>query len=256
MLFLFACGEPEFDNPVDPDNPDFEIPETTILSGPQEGEIVDTSSVTFSWEGNEQAVEYAFQLNEGGWSLWTKEPSITLNYLDEGDHYFQVKSRYISEDEDETPAEINFTVDAVHGPALRVFPLLTTTSVSQPTIIEIYMEEVENIMASEFSVSYNPLLVTVESVSKGELLSNYNGESVLIYETQTVDSEASIIFDIGVATRGNAGLIGSGSIISIEFMPVSIGDFDVEILTESTFRDNNNLEIIVNQSKNGRFEIE
>jgi len=256
MLFLFACGEPEFDNPVDPDNPDFEIPETIILSGPQEGETVDTSSVTFSWEGNEQAVEYAYQLNEGGWSLWTKEPSITLNYLDEGDHYFQVKSRYISEDEDETPAEINFTVDAVHGPALRVFPLLTTTSVSQPTIIEIYMEEVENIMASEFSVSYNPLLVTVESVSKGELLSNYNGESVLIYETQTVDSEASIIFDIGVATRGNAGLIGSGSIISIEFMPVSIGDFDVEILTESTFRDNNNLEIIVNQSKNGRFEIE
>ena len=82
ILFLFACGEPEFDNPVDPDNPDFEIPETVILSGPQEGETVDASSVTFSWEGNEQAVEYAYQLNEGGWSQWTKEPSITLNYLD------------------------------------------------------------------------------------------------------------------------------------------------------------------------------
>jgi len=133
---------------------------------------------------------------------------------------------------------------------------LTKTSVSQSTLVEVYMEEVENVMASEFSISYNPLLVTVESVSKGELLSNYNGESVLIYETQIDGNNATITFDIGVAVGDNAGIIGSGSVAIIEFMPVSIGDFDIDISTESTFRDNNNLEILVNQSVNGRFQVE
>ena len=255
-MFLFACGDLELDNPLDPDNPEYEIPETTIISGPAEGEIVETSSVSFTWEGNEEAIEYSTNINNLGWSEWMSVTEITYDYLDEGDYTFQVKSRYISEDEDETPAEINFTVDAVHGPALRVFPLLTTTSVSQPTIIEIYMEEVENIMASEFSISYNPLLVTVESVTKGNLLENFNGESVLIYETQTDGNNATITFDIGVAVGDNAGIIGSGSVASIEFMPVSIGEFDIDISTESTFRDNNNLEIQVEQIVNGRFEVE
>ena len=111
-------------------------------------------------------------------------------------------------------------------------------------------------MASEFSISYNPLLVTVESVTKGNLLENFNGESVLIYETQTDGNNATITFDIGVAVGDNAGIIGSGSVASIEFMPVSIGEFDIDISTESTFRDNNNLEIQVEQIVNGRFEVE
>ena len=255
-MFLFACGELELDNPLDPDNPEFVEPETTILTGPAEGDTVNNSSVTFTWEGNEQAAEYSYSLNNSPWSNWITERSITLNYLDEGDYFFQVKSRYASEDEDTTPAQINFTVDAVHGPALRIFPLLTKTSVSQSTLVEVYMEEVENVMASEFSISYNPLLVTVESITKGNLLENFDGQSVLIYEIQTDGTSASIVFGIGVAIGDDPGLTGSGSIAIIEFMPVSIGEFDIDISSESTLRDNNNLEIQVEQIVNGRLEVE
>ena len=255
-MFLFACGELELDNPLDPDNPDFVEPETIILTGPAEGDTVNNSSVTFTWEGNEQAIEYSYSLNNSPWSNWSSTTSATLNYLDEGNYFFQVKSRYASEDEDTTPAEINFSVDAVHGPALRMYPLLTTTSVSQSTTVEVYMEDVENIMASEFNISYNPLLVTVESVTKGNLLENFNGESVMIYEVQTEGNSASITFNLGVAVGESAGISGTGSVVVIELMPVSIGSFDIDISTESTFRDNNNLEIQVEQIVNGRFDVE
>lgn len=63
MMFLFACGDLELDNPLDPENPDYVEPETTILTGPAEGDTVHNSSVTFTWEGNEQTIEYSYSIN-------------------------------------------------------------------------------------------------------------------------------------------------------------------------------------------------
>jgi len=256
LLLSFSCEELVYDNPLDPDNPDFIEPETTILSGPAEGETVNSSSVPFTWEGNEQATEYSYSMDGGPWSDWSTETSVTVDYLDEDSYLFQVKSRYPTEDEDTTPAEVEFTVDAVHGPALRVFPLLIQTSVGQPIATEVFMEEVDNIMVSEFSVTYNPLLVSVQSIRKGDLLDYFSGESVLIYETTQANGMATITFNVGVAVGDNPGLTGTGSVAIIDFLPVSIGEFDVEIAQEATFRDYNNLEIPVNQIVNGRVEVD
>ncbi|GAG37930.1 unnamed protein product, partial [marine sediment metagenome] len=53
VLGSFGCSEmpsePEFDNPIIPDDPTFEPPQTTITSGPAEGEKVDDHTVTFTW---------------------------------------------------------------------------------------------------------------------------------------------------------------------------------------------------------------
>lgn len=131
LIFWTCLTEPEFDNPLDPDNPDFEPPETIIIGGPAEGEIVSESIVTFHWKGNEHASEYATNLNNIGWSAWSLNTEINYEYLDEDDYTFQVKSRYSTGDEDDSPAEIHFTIDAIQGQSLRVFPLLTETSVNQ-----------------------------------------------------------------------------------------------------------------------------
>jgi len=257
ILFIFWSCElaPDFDNPLDPDNPEFAIPETIILAGPSEGKIVDESTVTFSWEGNEQAIEYATNLNNLGWSSWISDTEITYDYLDESDYTFQVKSRYSTGDEDESPAEINFTVDAIHSQSIRIFPMLTETSVNQSQIVSVYMEEVDGIMTTEFEITYNPLLVSLQSISEGAFLSGFDGESVLIYELIQGGSVNTIKVNIGVALGNNPGLTGTGSVIDIEFLPVSIGSFDIEV-NDLVFRDYNNLEIPVNQIMNGRFDVE
>lgn len=53
---------PDLHNPLDPQDPDYMPPETSITGGPDEGAIVDTHTVSFSWEGNENVVEYAYRL--------------------------------------------------------------------------------------------------------------------------------------------------------------------------------------------------
>lgn len=257
ILFLFWSCElaPEFDNPLDPDNPEYETPETTILGGPSEGEIVDESTVTFSWEGNEQAVVYSTNLNNLGWSNWTSNTDITFDYLDEGGYTFQVKCKYSTGDEDESPAEINFTVDAIQGQSLRIYPLLIETTVNQTQTVSVFMEEVENVMTTEFDITYDPLLVTLQNVTEGELITDFAGESVMIYEIIENDGYNSIQMNLGVALGDNPGLTGTGSVVDIEFLPVSIGSFNIEV-NDLAFRDYNNLEIPVNQIVNGRFEVE
>ena len=56
VLAGFGCStlpdEPEFDNPILPDDPNYEPPQTTITSGLVEGAVVVNHTVTFTWAGN------------------------------------------------------------------------------------------------------------------------------------------------------------------------------------------------------------
>jgi len=131
VLLLFSCDKIQ-ENPLDPENPDYTPPETFITMEALEGAVLDTSTVTITWSGNDLTVEYAYSLNDN-WSEWSSATSVTLNYLDEGDYTFSVKGRYASEVEDESPATVNFSVDMVQGPALRVYTLLTEMNVGKHT---------------------------------------------------------------------------------------------------------------------------
>ena len=53
MLF-WSCDEVTLDqdNPLDPGNSEYTPPTVTFVSGPS-GETVNTSEVTFSWEGDD-----------------------------------------------------------------------------------------------------------------------------------------------------------------------------------------------------------
>ena len=51
LAFILACTMPEepvFDNPLDPLNPNYVYPETSIDSGPNEGEVVKNDAVAFA----------------------------------------------------------------------------------------------------------------------------------------------------------------------------------------------------------------
>ena len=254
-FFILSCEtEPEFDNPLDPDNPEFEIPIVFIDADFTPGDTLASETVTVTLVGNELVDKYRYQFDETGWTLWAQDSIVTFGYMDEGDHTISAQAKYVTEDTSEVYS-LEFVVNAVHGPALRVFPLLTNASVSELQTVSIYLEEVENVKGTEFELAYDPLVVAVQSIEKGTMLNEFSGESVLIDEQFNVNGQNIIRFDIAVGVGNEPGLSGSGPVAVVEFMPVSAGDFILEISEEATFRDYNNVEISINEIVNGRMVV-
>lgn len=223
VLLLFSCDKIQ-ENPLDPENPDYTPPETFITMEALEGAVLDTSTVTITWSGNDLTVEYAYSLN-GDWSGWSSVTSVTLNYLDEGDYTFSVKGRYASEVEDESPATVNFSVDMVQGPALRVYTLLTEMNVGSTQNISIYAEDVEELVIIRFQVQYDAGLLSLspQAVTKGKLLTGI-AEMVFI-----VEEISTGLLEVNVGIPSNSGVTGTGSLVILPFTSKSAGSTAIEI---------------------------
>ena len=179
VLLLFACesGE-EFtpENPLDPDNPDYVPPEVTILS-PAEGAVVEESSIIFSWMGIETGMLYRYRL-DSVWSDWDLSETITIDYIDEGEHGFAVQSSYVTGDTS-TVESIAFTVDAVEGPALMFYPRRQVASQGSSVQFQILAEEVYNVAGAEFTILFDPTELQINSAAAGTAFGDY-GEVIFI----------------------------------------------------------------------------
>ena len=250
LLVMFSCDEgPVFDNPLDDDNnPDYTEPETFILSDINNS-VITESFLNIEFEGNDLVEEYAYNLNNQGWSDWIDQSIVTLSYLDEGDYNFKVKSRYITGDEDLTPAEVNFEVDAVSGPGLRIFPLFKTISNSSD-MVSLYLEDVENISFGTITiqlVSNDCEAINISSIEIGDLL--LENSNIFIYENE--DNSHSINFGI---SEGNQ-LTGTGEIAKINLNNDGQScNSDIQLIIDvenSELRDYDNQEIPIIDSANG-----
>ena len=165
ILLIFSCDEIQ-ENPLDPEGENYTPPDTFLTMDKLEGSTLDTSTVTITWQGNNGLVaEYAYSFNDD-WSEWSSATSVTLNYLDEGAYTFSVKGRYASEEEDETPATVNFSVDMVGVKGIRVHPLLTEMSADSTADVHIYAEDVDGLVFFSFQIQYDPdsLSINVEDI--------------------------------------------------------------------------------------------
>ena len=248
VLLLFSCDEIQ-ENLLDPENPNYTPPETFLTMEALEGAVLDTSTVTITWSGNDLVVEYAYSLN-GDWSEWSSATSVTLNYLDEGDYTFSVKGRYDSGDEDTTPATVNFSVDMVQGPALRVYTLLTEMSLNSTADVYIYAEDVEDMVVTMFKVKYDAdiLSLSPEAVSRGELLAGI--EEVMFFTKEISEG----VFGINFSALSYGGVTGTGSLVKLPFTANEIGSTTIEILNPE-FRDLSGSIITVEGSANGMVEV-
>ena len=227
LLLFLSCEEALEYNPLDPDNnPDFVDPETFITGDNLEGTILDTSTVTITFAGNDGVVEYAYKLSDGNWSAWSAETSATLSYIDDGDHVFSVKGRYLPGVEDETPATVNFSVDMVDGPGIRVYSLLTEMNVDSIKNVSIYAEEVEGLVVAKFQVKYNASILSLDAttVSKGELLS---GVTDILFFTEEIGSG---LLDVNLSVLSHDGVSGTGELVRLPFIPKATGTSTIEIL--------------------------
>ena len=127
-------------------------------------------------EGNELQKNFLVAVDREGnitenWSQWDSLKSVTLSYLDDGDYKFHIKSRYTT-DVEETPIIIDFKVDAITGPALRVYPLYQQVQTGESCDFYIYVEDADSLAGIELNLTYSSVLLTFNSLTQGASLSN------------------------------------------------------------------------------------
>ena len=238
LLAFLACTTspdvPAFDNPLDPTEGDYEPPETTILSGPENGAVVDTHTVTFTWEGNENVVESHYNLVGIEKSDWITETTVTFSYLDEGDYQFEVRGRYITEDEDTTAATRIFTIDDIHGPALWLSPRRVQVYGAGSFTLDLMAEDVADLMVVYAQLQFDPSMTTLDSFQvldgAGDFLSKYAGPVVSLVDSLL--AQGSIDFNLAVMGASPPGIDGSGALVRVHFTPLTTGNTSIGLGTD------------------------
>ena len=255
LLVLWACSSHEEfeppDNPFDPGNPDYVSPAAEIISGPGEGEVIDTTGVTFTWQGNETATEYSYQFDGSGWSAWTTNTSAAFDYLDEEDHAFMVKSRSLNGDIQLTPTALDFSVDAVGGPSAVVYPYRQTGSPGDTIIYQIMAEEVTNLFAVECNISINDDYLELIQVVNGNIFMEWGGNPLVIREVTSSAISVSMVSSEGT----NTAFSGSTSMVSvvarIKSTTPSSPSIEVIEINGVTFLDASSIAIEVQTTRSG-----
>ncbi|MFC1628184.1 cohesin domain-containing protein [Gemmatimonadota bacterium] len=253
----------ELDNPIDPDSPDTYVePETSIISGPTDGSTITTSSATFTFASNADLFQWSLlgTVWDGEWSEWTESTSLTLEYLNEGEYFFQVRSAYdpgegVPTEIDTSSASLTFTVDAVSGPSLVMSPLLIDATVGDEFTIEIVAEEVTDLMAVKAVIQYDPTKLTVEEVLEGTFLSSTGGSLASYFDIDAVTGTIEI--NIGTAAGSPVGVSGTGTVAHLRFSATAAVDQVLSfhpLLTE--FRNSSNLTITINSLLSVRVRVQ
>jgi len=227
IFYLFlSCNlveeeAPLFDNPLNPDDPEFIPPETFIIDGPAEGETITESSAAFTIGGNEGVTEYCYSKDGyATWSLWSPETNLIFENLNEETYDFEFKARYHDQAEDETPAYRSFRVDAVKGPALMFNPRGFASETNQSFTIDLVAEEVSDLNAVYAEIQYSNSYLKLDgwNVTSGDILESNGGTIADIIEH---DAAAGIIKVNLVTIGAGAGANGTGSLVQLEFTALS-----------------------------------
>jgi len=145
-IFFFCCEEaPDFGiiDPVDTPVVDIQTSETIFTEFP----------IEIEWTGNPTAREFIYELQyvddpsiPHSWSGpdTINETSMTFDNLDEGSYTFSVHGLY-NQDVIGVIDTLPFTVNAIPGPALRIYPLSQTAQTGDTINVYLYFEGVDTI---------------------------------------------------------------------------------------------------------------
>ena len=226
-------------------------PETLIQNA-----FLDKSTISLSWEGNEFASDFSYRLEpldyakivgiDTAWSEWSIDTSVTLTYLDEGSYNFYVKSRFNIDGEEAVPDSVFFLVDAVMGPALRMYPLYQAVSPGSSCDIYLYIKDVENLVGMELDISYNTAVISGIEITKGDLLANASA----FFSDPEYGSDTLRI----IASPWNfPGLNGVGAAAKLTF--TITGSDTLSFLQSSVFKDSDNYSIEILERVEGIVKI-
>jgi len=267
FFLLFSCSDNELilDNELDPQNPDYAPPNTEILKNNTfppiiEGVLVE-NSLLVTWEGNDDDMEFQYQLDLGNWSNWSTSTNTMLTYLDEGEHIFLVQSRYVSGTIEESPDTLEFTVDAVDGASLRIHQLYTDTKPNDDFSIDVYAEEVSAITGASMTINYGTEGMSLDTLIVGDFLSIYSQDIICFYST--VESAGLTTLQVDMATIGeNEYVSGTGILFTLHFTANNTGQWPIQFIPATfdepftTLRNANNVSLPINELINGVVDVE
>jgi hypothetical protein len=248
FLLFFSCEDATAvrENPLDEEGGDYIIP-IIDLSDITEGDTLFSETIQFNLSGNELVSEYRYKYDSYGWVDWNEEGSITLNYLDEGDHDLSVQSRYLNGDTSEI-SRVNFVIDAVDGPSLMFLPRRNFAELGEIVIFQILAEEVLNLMLTEIHLEYDPTLLEIISVSQGSFFQN-GQNSLFIHEINSEDGFIQI--NTALLDGDSPSVSGTGDLASIEVKFLQSQDAMIQFASENTFLDRENDYILINSKIDG-----
>jgi hypothetical protein len=263
ILFCISCSEPELvlDNELDPDNPDYLPPETTILyTNPSliDG-VLDENSVTVYWEGNDPDMEFQFKLDDGAWSEWSSVFFGTFNYLNEGNHTALVQSRYLSGTVEDWPDTLLFNVDAIQGSSLRIHRLYTEVAVSDIFTVDIMAEEVNALSGAGITISFpsDGLSFAGDTLTAGPFFSQYPNQILYFYSESQSAGLTTLQLDIATLDVTDDYFSGTGVIAVLEFRADAVGEHDIEFDgATTTLRNANNVVIPYDELVDGTVNVE
>lgn len=257
----FGCtttpSEPEFDNPIIPDDPTYEPPSVQFTIAPKVGATLDTCYVLLAWKGNQPRMEFTYQLDEAVWSDWLADTSVVYPYLDEGMHTFQLRCRYISGVKGFRIKSVHFTIDAIHGPALRLFPRYQEVASGDTFSVEVMLEEVENVFAVKAVLEFDPATLQVTNVEvyeDGRSLLEDNGGTVIPFSRYD-NTAGAVTIEVATAKGNPPGVDDTGPIVKVTFNANGIGSSLISLATSSALRDPDNVDIALNELAEAKVEV-
>ena len=246
MTFLLLAGysceippdAPGFNNPVDPEGETFIAPAVTFIQAPENGAILTSEHLELSWSGNETAIEFAWLLDDESELNWSSDSSMTLTYLDEGDHHITLYCRNVAEVVGDTSLTLNFTVNAVQGGALMFEKRRIFVQQNEVFSINVSLDDIWDFIGLSFKLPVEPAKMELQS---WELLES--SQNIL-----TSDGEASI-WDI-IEERNDTlyvnmtrmetapvigGVVGSGPLLKLNFKYLSDTGYELMPLEDAVW---------------------
>jgi hypothetical protein len=280
VLLVTSCDLfTNIDNLFDPEHPDFRNPETFLLSGPSEGEIIQSNTVVFSWRHADSTyhvdtlstsniggkIEYSYRLTGRDWSEWQSGESLwyspytqwiydeytgihtlTLGPLEDGQQLFEVRMKYPTEVFEYNWPMRAFTIDAMEGPALMIAPMQTYIDSGAAFYTHVRILEAENLMGVNLKLQYDPSMLSLRNYSMFDDSLDFllGSEPDFLNDfTFITHDETTGIFDLSVGLAGGTfqGVTGTGALILLTFDHIGErGVTTIDIMDESTIRDINN----------------
>ena len=233
-ICFFSCEDPPvfgIDDPVDTPVVAIQTLETTFTELP----------IEIEWEGitNSRKFVYELQYTDDpsivhSWNELdtTNATSVTFDNLDEGNYTFSVFGLY-NQDVIGNVENFSFAVDAIQGPALRIYPLYQSANTGDEIDVNLYFEDVLISSAVtglqvDIQINSDELEFVTDNFEYGELITSFPGTA--IYPNPIYSENGASLSIMGVADSSGTGIYGTGSIAKFRLKVLfSSGTHDINI---------------------------
>ena len=244
---LISCEKvekPVYDNPIDPLNENFVLPQATITNSFNQGSVLVETTITFLWNGVSSNSSYSYMLEgiDDTFSAWqVGVNTVTYSNLDEGYYTFFVKERYNTEIVQETPDSLAFTIDAITNCAILLRKWAADAINGEIFSLYLDIENVSGLKGLTTVIEFPSGNCTLQSVEQVD--SPIEGADGMLFITTPV-GEANSLGEIeinAISLGSGTGFTGNATVCKLNFLSNSNSEYSIDISnSNSELRDINN----------------